>query len=171
MSEAGGGGWTCVQGVDPCLSQTLLPSLTWNHFACPPPQLPLALSFLSPQTGGRIGFPLQLKGLLQSIAGDEKMTIFPPPSSISIRLFFQVTDRERKETITCGLEPGGLEMLVWEGRGPGIWRLEEEKSETSGKAQEKLPSPHSAILIPSCPKVFPIMLFSLRVSSRRCGGS
>lgn len=133
-----------------------------------PHSFPLPSSFypLRRRAGGSIGFPLQLKGYFSPSPGMKTMTIFLP--SFHPTLFSGDRPGEEGNYYMWG-EPGPGDACRG-GRGPGsetgrgetrdLWKLR-------GMTQEKLPSPppspppSSAILALSCPKVFPIMGFSL----------
>lgn len=140
-----------VQGVDPCLSQTSPPSLTWNHFASPLSPLPSPLCPLRQRAGGSIGFPRVTSVHLW----DEKMTIFPFPSSIHPTLFSGERLGEEGNYYTRG-EPAGAQLPAL----PRPVGEEEdlEKPEISGNGWER-PKKNfrRPRLVLSCPKAFPIM--------------
>lgn len=120
-----------------------------------PPRSPLPspLCALRRRAGGRIGFPLQLKGYFSPSRG-WKDDYFPSPSSI--RLFFQVRGSGRKETITCGVKGGlGTRLPALSGRKRiwiGNWMGRNPRSlETAGNDPRKTsaappPSPSRPVL-------------------------
>lgn len=159
-----------VQGVNPCLSQTLLPSLTWNHFGCPLLFCCPLLSVLSDsELEAVLGF-LSSWRVTSVHRWDEKMTIFLP--FFHPTLFSGERLREEGNYYMRGLETQLPPLPGLSGR-KRIWiqgwtkrNLSSlETAENDPRKTSAAPPPSSS---PTCQKVFPTMILACSLGD---GGS